>query len=64
MRSIKNQGREARLNDDETHMFGARRANVTGLDAWEPHLERLVLPKSIESSNTSVNKPVIRGMSA
>jgi hypothetical protein len=35
LRSIKNKGRGA-LDDDETRIFSARQANVTGLGAREP----------------------------
>ncbi len=36
---------------------------VTRLGAWEPHVERLALPKSVASGNLSLNKLVIRWMS-
>jgi hypothetical protein len=36
---------------------------VTGLGAWGPHVERLALPKSVDSGNLSLNKLVIRWMS-
>jgi hypothetical protein len=29
---------EARLDDNETRISGARHANVTGVGAWEPHV--------------------------
>jgi hypothetical protein len=64
LRSIKNQGREVRLDDNKIRIFGARRANVPGLCAREPRVGKLALPKSVESGNLSRNKIVIRGMSA
>jgi hypothetical protein len=33
-----------RLDDNKIHIFGARRANVTGLNAREPRAEELALP--------------------
>jgi hypothetical protein len=44
-------------------LSGARRDGVIGLRTWEPHLEGLALPKSIESGNLSLNKAVIWWMS-
>jgi hypothetical protein len=35
LRSIKQKG-EVRLNDNETRISGAPRADVTGVGAWEP----------------------------
>jgi hypothetical protein len=49
--------------DNKIHIFGARRANVTGLGAREPRAEELALPKSVERGNLSLNKAVIRWMS-
>jgi hypothetical protein len=46
-----------------TALSGARRANVTGLGAWEPRVEELALPISAESGNLGLNKAVIRWMS-
>ena len=40
--------------------FGARRTNVTGLNAREPCTEELALSKSVESGNPGLNKAVIR----
>jgi hypothetical protein len=52
-----------RLDDNEIRISGARRAGVTGSSAWEPHVEGLALPKSVEIDNLSLNKAVIRRMS-
>jgi hypothetical protein len=52
-----------RLDDNKIHIFGARRANVTGLGAREPRAEELALPISAESGNLGLNKAVIRWMS-
>jgi hypothetical protein len=52
-----------RLVDNKIHIFGARRANVTGLGAREPRAEELALPKSVESGNLGLNKAVIRWIS-
>jgi hypothetical protein len=60
LRSIKNQGR---LDDNKIRIFGARRADVTGLGAPEPRVEGLALPKSVASGNLHLNKAVIRWMS-
>jgi hypothetical protein len=54
---------EARLDDDETRIFGSRRADVTALGARESPAEELALPKSVESSNLNLNKAIIRRMS-
>jgi len=54
---------EVRLDDNQISISGARRANVTGLEAREPRVEELALPKSVESGNLSVNEAVIRWMS-
>ena len=45
-----------RLDDNKINIFGARRANVTGLGAREPPAEELALPKSVESGNLGLNK--------
>jgi hypothetical protein len=52
-----------RLNDEKIEFFGARRDEVTALGAWEPPVEPLALPKSVDSGNLSLNKLVIRWMS-
>jgi hypothetical protein len=49
------------LDTNKTHVSGARRANVSGLDAWEAHVDELALPKSVERSNISL-KAVVWGM--
>jgi hypothetical protein len=54
---------EERLDDNKIHIFGARRANVTGLGAREPRVEGLALPKSVESGKLSFSKTGIRWMS-
>jgi hypothetical protein len=54
LRSIKNQGRGVRLDDNETRIPDARRADVTGVGAWDPHVEDLALPKSLKSGNLSL----------
>jgi hypothetical protein len=41
LRPIKNQRGEVRLDDNKIHIFGARRANVTGLGARKPRAEEL-----------------------
>jgi hypothetical protein len=46
LRPIKTKG-EVCLDDNETRISGARRADVTGVGAWEPHVEDLALPKSL-----------------
>jgi hypothetical protein len=51
-----------RLDDNEISISGARRADVTGLGAWERHVEGLALPKSVEIDNLSLNKVFIRLM--
>jgi hypothetical protein len=38
-------------------------AEVTGVSAWEPYVEDLALPKSLESGNFTLAKAVIRWMS-
>jgi hypothetical protein len=58
LRSIKNKG-GVRLDDNKIRIFGARRTNVTGLNAREPCAEELA-PKSVESDNLGLNKAVIR----
>src|SRR5947208_1919534 len=45
-----------RLNATKIDIFGARRADVTGLGAREPSVEGSALPKSVESGNLSLNK--------
>jgi hypothetical protein len=62
LRSIKNQGR-VRLDDNQTRISRARRADVTGMGAWSPHVEELALPKSLKSCNFTLAKAVIRWMS-
>ena len=52
-----------RLDDNKFGIFGARRANVTGWEHESPVSRILELPKSVESSNLSLNKAVIRWMS-
>jgi hypothetical protein len=52
-----------RLNDNKIHIFGARRANATGLGAREPRVEGLALPKSVESGNLSFSQTGIQWMS-
>jgi hypothetical protein len=54
---------EVRLDDNETRIFGARRADVAGAGAWVPHVEDLALPKSSRSGNFILAKAVIRWMS-
>jgi hypothetical protein len=54
---------EVRLDDNKIHIFGARRADVTGVGAWEPHVEDLALPKSLKSGNFTLAKALIRWMS-
>jgi len=54
---------EVRLDVKKIHIFGARRANVTGLGAREPRAEELALPKSVASGNFTLAKAVIRWMS-
>ncbi len=52
---------EVRLDDNKIHVFGARRTNVTGLNAREPCAEELA-PKSVETDNLGLNKAVIRSL--
>jgi hypothetical protein len=40
-----------RLDDNQTRIFGARRADVTGAGDGSPHVEELALPKSLKSRN-------------
>ena len=54
---------EVRLDDNKFRIFGAWRADVTGLGAREPHVEGLALPISVESGNLSFSKTGIRWMS-
>ena len=56
---IKNK-REVRLDGNKMHIFGARRINVTGLNARNPCAEELASPKSVESGNLGLTKAVIR----
>jgi len=35
------------MDDNETRISGVRRADVTGVGAWVPHVEDLALPKSL-----------------
>ena len=44
-----------RLDDNKIHIFGARRANVTGLGARKPRAEELALPMSAESGDLGLN---------
>src|ERR1700730_3244159 len=53
---------EVRLDDNKFRIFGAWRADVTGLGAREPHVEGLALPISVESGNLSFSKTGIRWM--
>ena len=46
---------EVRLDDNKIHIFGARRTNVTGLNAREPCAEKLA-PKSVESGNLGLKE--------
>ena len=62
LRSIKNKG-EVRLDDNETRISGARRADVPAWVHGSPHVEDLALPKSLKSCNFTVAKAVIRWMS-
>jgi hypothetical protein len=55
LRPIKNQRGEVRLDDNKIHIFGARRANVTGLGARKPRAEELALPMSAESGDLGLN---------
>jgi hypothetical protein len=61
LRPIKTQGRGT-LDDNKIRIFGAWRADVTGLGAREPHVEGLALPISVESGNLSFSKTGIRWM--
>ena len=47
LRSIKNQG-EVRLDDDQTRISGARRADVTGVGAWEPPCRGIGIAKILK----------------
>jgi hypothetical protein len=51
------------MDDNKIRIFGAWRANVTGLGAREPHVEGLALPISVESGNLSFSKTGIRWIS-
>lgn len=55
--------RMLRLDDNKIRIFGSRRANVASLDAREPRVEELVLLKSVETDNLSLNRAAIRWMS-
>ena len=55
LRPIKNQRGEVRLDDNKIHIFGARRANVTGLGARKPRAEEPALPMSAESGDLGLN---------
>ena len=55
LRPIKNQRGEVSLDDNKIHIFGARRANVTGLGARKPRAEELALPMSAESGDLGLN---------
>jgi hypothetical protein len=58
LRPIKNKG-EVPL-DNKIHIFGARRTNITGLNAREPRTEELALPKSVEGGKSRRQQAVIR----
>jgi hypothetical protein len=45
-----------RLDDNKIHIFGARRTNVTGLNAREPRAGELALPKSVKSGNLGLKE--------
>jgi hypothetical protein len=45
-------------DDYETRISGARRADVTGVGAGCPHVEDLVLPKSLKSGNFILAKAI------
>jgi hypothetical protein len=51
---------EVRLDDNETRMSGARRADVSGVGAWVPSRRRFALPKSLKSGNLIFAKALIR----
>jgi hypothetical protein len=44
-----------RLDDNKFGIFGARRANATGLGGRKPHAEELALPMSAESGDLGLN---------
>jgi hypothetical protein len=44
-----------RLDANKIGISGARRADVTGLSAWELPVDELALPKSFKSGNLSLN---------
>jgi hypothetical protein len=46
-RMIANNG-EVRLDDNETRISGARRADVTGVGAWEPSCRGLGIAKTLK----------------
>jgi hypothetical protein len=46
---------KVRLDDNETRISGARRADVTGLGARKPRAEELALPMSAESGDLGLN---------
>jgi hypothetical protein len=52
-----------RLDDNETRISGARRADVTGLGAREPPCRGFGIAKTRRKWQFSVNKAVIRWMS-
>jgi hypothetical protein len=56
---------EVRLDANKIDIFGARRADVIGLDAVHesPCVEGSALPKSVESGKLSLNKVDIGRMS-
>jgi hypothetical protein len=54
--------RVVRLDDNETRISGARRADCHRLWCTAACVEELVLPKSVEIGNLSLNKAVIRWM--
>jgi hypothetical protein len=58
LRPIKNHGR-VRLDDNKIRIFGAWRANVTGLGAREPHVEGIGIA-SVESVNLSFGKTSVK----
>jgi hypothetical protein len=44
---------EVRLDDDQTRIFGARRADVTGVGAWEPPCRGIGIAKILKKLTTS-----------
>jgi len=52
-----------RLDDDQTRIFGARRADVTGVDAWEPPCRGIGIAKILKKLQFTLVKAAIRWMS-